>query len=65
MSSGDVMVVPAQGGQVGRVVVAAVGAVSDVVGLEPVPAATPLDGAPAVAAGDEGSDRARDGVRRV
>jgi hypothetical protein len=42
---GDVVVVPAEGDEVVGVVVAAVGTLADVVGLEPVAAVASLDGA--------------------
>ena len=63
---GDVMVVPAEGGQVVGMVVAAVLSFSDVVGLEAVAAVASLDGALVlVSPGDESSDRRRDGFSHI
>lgn len=58
---GDVVVEPAESGEVVGVVVAVVVAVLDVVRLEPVAASAAGDGAPAVAPGYEAADCWRDG----
>ena len=63
---GDMMVVPAQGGEVVGVVVAAVLSFSDVVGLEPVSARASFDGTlPHVPPEDEGSDCGGDGFSQI
>lgn len=56
----DVVVKPTQCGEVVRVVVATMAAVSDVVGLEPVSAVTTIDGAATVSPCHEPADRRRD-----
>ena len=63
----DVVVVPAQGGEVVGVVGTAVGPGNDVVGFEPETGTTPGDGAAPVAFGDKSPDVRRDmpsGMRR-
>ena len=63
---GDVMVVPAEGDEVVGVVVAAVGALADVVGLEPVAAVASLDGALVLVTElHKPADRAGDGFSHV
>jgi hypothetical protein len=62
---GDVVVVPAEGDEVVGVVVAAVGTLADVVGLEPV-AAVAIDGALVlVSPGDVAVDVAGDGFSPI
>jgi hypothetical protein len=63
---GDVVVVPAQGGEVVGIVVAAVGTLADVVGLEPVAAVASLDGALVlVPPGHVAADVAGDGFSHI
>jgi hypothetical protein len=61
----DVMVVPAQRCQVLRFVASAVGPRQDVVWLEPISGATPVDCATAVSPEDESSNRGWDRARPV
>jgi hypothetical protein len=56
---------PAQGGEVVGVVAATVGAVLEVVGLEPVPGPTSVDGAPTVSGEDEATESGWDRRRSV
>ena len=63
---GDVVVVPAEGDQVVGVVVAAVGSLADVVGLEPVAAVASFDGTSVlVSPGDVAADVAGDGFSPI
>ena len=63
---GDVVMKPAQGGQVVGIMVAAVGSLADVVGLEPVAAVASLDRALVlVPPGDVSADRPGDGFSHV
>ena len=63
---GDVVVVPAEGDEVVGVVVAAVGTLADVVGLEPVAAVASFDGASVlVPPGDVAADVAGDGFSPI
>ena len=63
--NGNVVVVPAQGGEVVRVVATAVTALPDVVGLEPVAARARIDCAAAVAPGNGTTNSGWDCLGRV
>ena len=63
---GDVVVIAAEGDEVVGVVAATVGALVEVVGLEPVTACTPFDGTlPLIPIPDEASDTGGDGFSQV
>ena len=63
---GDVVVIPAEGDEVVGVVAATVGALVDVVGLEPVTACTPFDGTlPLIPIQHQASDTGGDGFSQV
>jgi hypothetical protein len=64
--NGNVMVVPAQGDQIVRVVVAPTGSLPDVMGLETVSASASVDLASSlVAVQDKAADRLWDGLAKV
>jgi hypothetical protein len=64
--NGDVMVIPAEGDQIVRVVVAAAGSLPDVMGLETVSASTSVDLASSlVAVQDRAANRWWDGLPEI